>query len=101
MNFPDKKYQIIYSDLPYKYNDKALAGNRGASSKYDTMTIEEMMQLPVQQIADKDCFLFEWTTWPMIRETFKILDEWKFEYVTIAFLWIKKNMTGTVKKSMG
>ena len=37
----------------------------------------------------------------MIRETFKILDEWQFEYVTIAFLWIKQNMTGTVKKSMG
>jgi len=28
IEFPDKKYQIIYADLPLTYNDKALAGKR-------------------------------------------------------------------------
>lgn len=38
MKFPSKKrYKIIYSDPAWNYNDKALAGKRGASSKYPTM----------------------------------------------------------------
>ena len=36
MEFPNKKYQIIYADPPWSYKDKALAGNRGAGCKYKT-----------------------------------------------------------------
>jgi hypothetical protein len=33
--FPQKKYQIIYADPPWKYEDKAASGKRGAQFKYD------------------------------------------------------------------
>ena len=48
MNFPDKVYQIIYADLPLTYNDKALAGNRGAGCKYDLMTDEELLKIIIK-----------------------------------------------------
>ena len=35
MQFPDKKYNIIYLDPPWSYDDKASAGKRGAFYKYD------------------------------------------------------------------
>lgn len=50
-----KKYQIIYADPAWTYEDKALAGNRGAGCKYDLMTIEEMSDLPIKELAGKDC----------------------------------------------
>jgi hypothetical protein len=36
--FPNKKYQIIYADPPWAYQDKALNGNRGlvASTRFTT-----------------------------------------------------------------
>ena len=37
-----RKYNIIYADPPWTYDDKALAGNRGAGCKYDLMTIDEL-----------------------------------------------------------
>lgn len=64
MNFPTGKYQIIYADPAWKYDDKAKAGNRGAESKYDVMELDEICKLPVRDIADEDCVLFLWGTWP-------------------------------------
>ena len=54
----DKKYNIIYADPPWTYKDKALAGNRGACCKYNLMTINEIINLPINKISDKNCILF-------------------------------------------
>lgn len=99
--FPDKKYKIIYADLPLTYNDKALAGNRGAVCKYDLMTDEELLKLPVSQIAEKDCILFLWATWPKIQLCLDCIKSWGFEYKTVAFVWIKKSTTGRNFMGMG
>ena len=39
MDFPNKKYQVIYADPPWSYQDKALAGNRGACCKYQVQEV--------------------------------------------------------------
>ena len=65
-----KKYKIIYADPPWKYNDKALAGNRGACCKYSVMNTEEIADLPINLISDKDCILFMWVTMPKLNECF-------------------------------
>lgn len=42
---PEKKYDIIYADPPWSYNNR---GTRAAASKhYDTMTIEDIKKMPV------------------------------------------------------
>ena len=91
MDFPNKKYQIIYADPPWSYKDKALAGNRGAGCKYPTQSAEWLNSLPVNEIADKDCVLFLWVTMPKLNECFELIDKWGFEYKTCAFTWVKKN----------
>ena len=96
-----KKYKIILVDPPWSYNDKALAGQRGAACKYPVMTTYEISRLPVEGLADNDCILFVWCTWPHIFDAPKIIESWGFEYKTVAFVWIKKNENGTVFKSLG
>ena len=46
--FPDKKYKIIYADPAWEYDDKALAGNRGAGCKYDLMSMDELKSIPIE-----------------------------------------------------
>ena len=87
----DKKYNIIYADPPWSYKDKALAGNRGACCKYPTMSIEDICNLPVANISDKDCILFMWVTMPKLNECLDVIKSWGFEYKTSAFTWVKKN----------
>lgn len=87
----DKKYQIIYADPSWSYRDKAKSGNRGAGCKYDVMSIEDIKQLPVQNISTEDCALFMWVTMPILEEAFAVMRAWGFEYKTCAFTWVKQN----------
>lgn len=87
--FPDKKYQIIYADPPWKYNDKGCNGN--AESHYQTMTLNDICNLKVQDIADTNCVLFMWATYPMLSEALKVIKSWGFNYKSIGFQWIKLN----------
>lgn len=87
----NKKYQIIYADPPWSYNDKALAGNRGACCKYDVMSIDDIKNLPIHKLADDNCILFMWVTMPKLNECFSVIESWGFEYKTCAFTWVKKN----------
>lgn len=87
----DKKYNIIYADPPWSYKDKALAGNRGAGCKYDVMNINDICNLPIGGVTDKDCILFMWVTMPKLNECFDVIKAWGFEYKTVAFTWIKQN----------
>jgi len=87
----DKRYNIIYADPPWTYKDKALAGNRGACCKYNLMTINEIINLPINKISDKDCILFMWATFPNIQKALNVIKAWGFEYKTAGFIWCKKN----------
>ena len=101
MELPKKKFKIIYADPPWSYKDKALAGNRGACCKYPVMNIEDIKNLPVKDIADDDCVLFLWVTFPKLNECFEVIKNWGFEYKTNAFTWVKKYRNGDNFMGMG
>ena len=79
------------ADPPWSYNDQALAGNRGASQKYEVLPIHTVKNMPVGKLAKDDSFLFLWTTFPMINEALQVMKAWGFEYRTVAFIWDKMN----------
>lgn len=85
------KYQVIYADPPWSYKDKALAGNRGAGCKYSVMDTDSIAELPIKELAGKDCALFMWVTMPKLNECFDLIESWGFEYKTVAFTWVKRN----------
>lgn len=85
----DKKYQIIYADPPWRYQDKGCSGS--AEKHYSTMGIDDICSLPVKDIADKNSVLFVWVTYPMLAEGLKLIEAWGFKYKTIGFQWIKTN----------
>jgi len=97
----NKKYKIIYADPAWTYDDKALSGNRGAGCKYDLMTDEALKMMPVSQLADNNCVLFMWATYPKIREALDLVKAWGFEYKTVAFTWVKKTSINTNFMGMG
>ena len=88
MPFPNKKYQIIYADPPWKYFE---GGNKNQSLHYKTLSLEEIKNLEIEQLADKDCILFIWVTFPMLEKVFEVIKSWGFEYSTCGFNWVKRN----------
>lgn len=85
----DNKYDIIYADPPWRYQDKTCEG--ACAKHYNTMSVEEICALPVANLAAKDCTLFMWATYPQMQEALKVIAAWGFKYKTIAFQWVKLN----------
>lgn len=91
MNFPNKKYNIIYADPPWSYKDKAISGKRGVEFKYKTQSENWLKNLYIQNISQENCFLFLWVTMPKLDVCFDVINKWGFKYKTSAFTWVKKN----------
>ena len=87
-----KKYGIIYADPPWQYKVYSKKGaGRSAESHYPTMSIEDIRALPVSELADRDCALFLWITFPMLLDALSVIKAWGFTYKTVAFAWVKQN----------
>lgn len=84
-----KKYQIIYADPPWRYQFTSING--AAEKHYATLSLQEIKTLPVSKIADKNCILFLWITFPQLNILNAVLEAWDFTYKTVAFVWIKQN----------
>ncbi len=104
MNFPTKKYNIIYADPPWPYSsaNNAKPGIWDlAQNEYNTMGIDEIKSLPVPSISENNCLLFLWATFPNLPHAFEVIKAWGFEYRTVAFVWEKLEKTNIVEKKYG
>lgn len=95
----DGKYNIIYADPPWKYDDCNRGG--GAARHYDVMSIEDLCKMNVQDLAADDCVLFMWACYPMFQEALDLIKAWGFTYKTIGFQWIKTSEKGKIFWGMG
>jgi len=89
-----QKYQIIYADPPWRYNARKNPDTKfggGAEGQYPLMTMDEIKALPVKELADKNCALFLWTTFPYLDQQIKLFEHWGFDYKTLGFSWVKTN----------
>ncbi len=92
MELPNKKYKIILADPAWKYDDEGCQGT--ATNHYVTMENEDICKLPINELADVDCVLFIWGTYPKLPEVLEVIKAWGFTYKSIAFQWIKQNKSG-------
>lgn len=90
----NNKYNIIYADPPWQYKVWSKKGNgRSAESHYHTMIMEDIINMKnvIKNIADDNCILFLWITFPCLQEALKVIEAWGFTYKTCGFTWVKKN----------
>ena len=83
-----KKYAVLYADPPWRYSG-ASDPTRVAENHYPTMSHEELLELPVSEIAARDAVLFLWATPPKLAEAVELIDAWGFRLVTSA-VWDKQ-----------
>ena len=95
---PDKKYGIIYADPPWDYKGQTQhAGNKssdtgGAAKHYETVTLEQLKNLPVLSITEDDCLLFMWSSSPHLDQAIELGKAWGFNWATVGFIWDKKRV---------
>ncbi len=85
------RFSVLYVDPPWSYKVFSKKGQgRSAENHYHTMSAEDIFNLDVAGIADKDCVLFLWVTFPCLLEGLKAIERWGFTYKTLGFCWVKR-----------
>lgn len=90
-----KKYEIIYADPPWSYDDNMTGYSMGASAHYETQDLQWIKNLPVKDMTTKDATLFMWAVSPLLPEAMAVISAWGFKYKTVAFVWSKVTSIGT------
>ena len=98
IQLPNKKYEIIYADPPWKYKENW--GNGACEHSYPTMTNEDIMRLPVGDIVSKNAHLYLWVTNPFLPIGLQVCEAWGFEYKT-TITWLKTYKSRKREMGMG
>lgn len=85
--FPVKKYRTIYADPPWNESGGGKI-KRGADRHYPLMKTKDIMALPVEKMADDDCWLFLWVTNNYLKDGLDVMEKWGFRYITNV-VWAK------------
>ena len=93
------KYKTIVIDPPWKYGKwgKASKPNykghvpKESDLPYDWMTIQQIKELPINNMANDNCEVYVWTTQKYLPDTFAVLKAWDLKYCQ-TLTWCKKPM---------
>lgn len=84
-----EKFGTIYADPPWKYGNQATRA--ATDDHYSTMTVDELCEMPVRDLAADDAHLHLWTTNGFLPDSFRLIAAWGFEYRS-CFVWVKPQM---------
>jgi N6-adenosine-specific RNA methylase IME4 len=85
----EAKFATIVIDPPWDWGDEGDQDQLGRSRPdYATMSKEQLLALPVSDLADVDCHIYMWITNRSLPKGFELLERWGFRYIT-ALTWAK------------
>jgi N6-adenosine-specific RNA methylase IME4 len=77
------KFSTIVIDPPWDWGDEGDVDQFGrARPTYGTMTIDQLLDLPVGNYADENSHIYLWITNRSLPKGFQLLEKWGFRYVT-------------------
>jgi len=90
---PLGKYRVIYADPPWEYGNSMPSYFTEQADHYQLMSLDEICSLDIKSLTEDDAVLFLWVTSPILRDSFKVVDAWGFNYKA-SFIWdkVKHNM---------
>lgn len=85
-------FQTIVIDPAWDWGDEGDVNQFGrARPDYHTMPIDEIVNLPISQIADDNCHLYLWVTNRSLPKAFHLMENWGFRYIT-CLTWVKPSI---------
>lgn len=90
-----KKYRTIYADPPWQFQNRTgkVAPEHRRLTRYETMQVGEIAQLPVSEAADEKSHLYLWVPNALLPEGLEIMRAWGFAYKT-NIIWEKVRKDG-------
>ncbi len=91
----ETKFNTIYADPPWQFQNRTgkVAPEHKRLNRYATMTIADIMALPVASIAGDKAHLYLWVPNALLPEGLAVMDAWGFEYKS-NIVWEKVRKDG-------
>lgn len=99
-------YGLIEADPPWSYKtysnrDRGTVPHRTEEEPYPAMTKEELLALPVREIAAKDCLLHMWAISSHFDQALALGIAWGFTFKSLGLHWVKTQKGDPEKPKMG
>lgn len=88
---PRRHFKTIAADPAWKFQTHSPAGQKRIEKHYGTMGLDEIIAMPVRELATRDCFLHLWVPGPFLVKGLhvRVMRAWGFEPTAMSFVWIK------------
>lgn len=96
LSFVDgKKFSTILADPPWQFQNRTgkVAPEHRRLSRYPTLSLEEIKDIPVQAACAERCHLYLWVPNALLKEGIEVLESWGFTYKT-NLIWYKIRKDG-------
>ncbi|MGN7868251.1 MT-A70 family methyltransferase [Paracoccus sp. 22332] len=89
------KFGTILADPPWQFQNRTgkMAPEHKRLSRYPTMGLDEICDLPVEAIADARSHLYLWVPNALLPEGLKVMEHWGFKYKS-NLIWYKVRKDG-------
>jgi N6-adenosine-specific RNA methylase IME4 len=91
----NKKFHTILADPPWQFQNRTgkVAPEHKRLNRYDTLSLQEIKQLPIQDLAANLAHLYLWVPNALLNEGLEVMSAWGFTYKT-NIIWYKVRKDG-------
>lgn len=89
------RFRTVLADPPWRFQNRTgkMAPEHRRLSRYGTMSLDEIMELPVAQVVQERAHLYLWVPNALIVEGMEVMRRWGFAYKT-NIVWYKTRKDG-------
>lgn len=89
------KYKTILADPPWRFQNSTgkVAPEHKRLSRYQTLSLQEILDIPVNSVADEKAHLYLWVPNALLAEGLETMKKWGFTYKT-NIVWYKIRKDG-------
>ena len=91
----NRKFSTILADPPWQFQNRTgkMAPEHKRLSRYSTMKLQGIKDLPVEAIAEERAHLYLWVPNALLAEGMQVMENWGFKYKT-NLVWYKIRKDG-------
>lgn len=91
----DRKFRTILADPPWQFQNRTgkMAPEHKRLSRYGTLTLREICEIPVHLAADEPSHLYLWVPNALLSDGLEVMRAWGFQYKT-NIVWHKIRKDG-------
>jgi N6-adenosine-specific RNA methylase IME4 len=95
LGYGRRRFGTVLADPPWRFANRTgkMAPEHNRLMRYETMSLDEIIDLPVSRLSKESAHLYLWVPNALIADGLRVMEAWGFEYKT-NLVWYKIRKDG-------